>query len=160
MATKNRDIKLYIFDADGTLRQATIPGQPTPDHEGEWELLPNVKERLNKILSEDENAMIGIASNQGGVELGYLSEQQARKLLNDLYRELTGKIPPKGMVQLCPDFKEPSECRKPKPGMLQEIIKYAGVSLDQAIFIGDHEDDRHADKNAGIEFVWATDFFR
>lgn len=160
MATENTDIKLYIFDADGTLRRTTVPGQPTPDHDGEWELLPKVKERLNKILSKEEDAMIGIASNQGGVELGYLSEKQARKLLNDLYTELTGKIPPKGMVQLCPDFNKPSECRKPKPGMLQEIIKHASVSPEQTIFIGDHEDDRLAAKNAGIKFMWAKDFFR
>ena len=160
MHIKDRDIRLYIFDADGTLRRSNIPGQPTPNHESEWELLPKVKLRVNEILSQQEDAMIGIASNQGGVELGYLSEQQARQLLNDLYKELTGKIPPKGMVQLCPDFKKPSKCRKPKPGMLQEIIRNAGVTPDQTVFIGDHEDDLLAAKNARIEFIWAKDFFR
>jgi D-glycero-D-manno-heptose 1,7-bisphosphate phosphatase len=160
MGTKNRAIKLYIFDADGTLRRSTVAGQPTPNQESEWELLPKVKTKISQILSQQEDTLIGIASNQGGIELGYLSKQQARKLLNDLYKDLTGKVPPKGMIQLCPDFKKTSECRKPNPGMLQEIIKQAGVSPDQTVFIGDQEDDRLAAKNAGVAFVWARDFFR
>lgn len=31
--------KLIIFDADGTLRRCTVPGQPCPNKDGEWELM-------------------------------------------------------------------------------------------------------------------------
>src|SRR5438128_6653535 len=131
-----RDIKLFIFDADGTLRRSTVPNQPTPNKDGEWELLPKVKETLQDILSRRPDIVIAIASNQGGIELGYLPRKQARKLLDDLYRELMGKRAPKGMIQLCPDFKRPSDCRKPNPGMLQKIIEQARVPHKQTIFVG------------------------
>jgi HAD superfamily hydrolase (TIGR01662 family) len=154
-----RGLKLFIFDADGTLRRTTVPGQPTPHRGDQWELLPNVREKLQQIRSRRENVILAIASNQGGIELGYLSRKQARKLLNDLYRELTGKRAAKGMIQLCPDFNRPSDCRKPKPGMLQKIVEQAGVSRSQTLFVGDSEDDRMTAENAGVRFMWAKNFF-
>lgn len=154
-----KDIKLFVFDADGTLRRSTVPNRPTPNKDNEWELLPNVKEKLQKILSRRTDVILAIASNQGGIEQGYLSRKQARKLLDDLYRELTGKRAPKGMIQLCPDFERPSDCRKPKPGMLLKIIEQAGVSREQTLFVGDNEDDKVTAKNAGVRFMWAKNFF-
>ena len=154
-----RDIKLFIFDADGTLRRSTVPDQPNPHKEGEWELLPNVKEKLQKILSRRSDIALAIASNQGGIELGYLSKKKSRKLLNDLYWELTGKRAPKGMIQLCPDYKRTSDCRKPKPGMLLKIMKQAGVPREQTVFVGNSEDDKLTAENAGTRFMWAKNFF-
>lgn len=154
-----RGIKLFIFDADGTLRRCTVPGQPTPHRGDQWELLPNVKEKLREIRSLKEDVVLGIASNQGGIELGYLSRRQARELLDDLYRELTGERATKGMIQLCPDFKRHSDCRKPKPGMLQKIMEQARVSCKETLFVGDSEDDRSTAENAGVRFMWAKNFF-
>jgi D-glycero-D-manno-heptose 1,7-bisphosphate phosphatase len=158
-ASDMRGVKLYIFDADGTLRRSTVPGQPIPNRDDEWELLPNVKEKVRQILSEELDAKIALASNQGGVELGYVSRRQACKMLNDLYKELVGSSAPKGLVQLCPDFEGQSACRKPNPGMLVAIMKHAGVPQESVIFIGDSEDDCLAAKNAGVRFMWAKDFF-
>jgi len=41
--------RLIIFDADGTLRCCTVPGQVCPNADNQWELLPNVKEKLSEI---------------------------------------------------------------------------------------------------------------
>jgi D-glycero-D-manno-heptose 1,7-bisphosphate phosphatase len=159
MNSRKGNIKLYIFDADGTLRRSKVRGHPVPSKDNEWELLPNVKEKIHKILSKDADVVIAIASNQGGIELGYLSRKQARKLLNDLYKVITEKRPPKGMVQLCPDFNKPSSCRKPNPGMLLKIMKQACVSRDESLFVGDREEDQLTAKNADISFMSAKEFF-
>src|SRR5689334_11626787 len=37
--------RLFIFDADDTLRHTLVPGQPSPRAADEWELLPGVAER-------------------------------------------------------------------------------------------------------------------
>src|SRR2546429_2364922 len=154
-----KNIRLFVFDADGTLRRSTVPNMPAPDKDDEWELLPNVKEKLQNILSRKTSTILAIASNQGGIELGYLSRKQARKLLNDLYREITGKRAPKGMIQLCPNLERPSDCRKPKPGMLLKIIEQAGVSREHTLYVGDSQDDKVTAKNAGVRFMWAKNFF-
>ena len=72
-------VRLYIFDADGTLRRTTVEGLPCPNRPGEWELIPGVRGRLAEI--DWGRARFGVASNQGGVGLGYLSLAAARGLL-------------------------------------------------------------------------------
>ena len=61
--------QLFIFDADGTLRRCTVPGQPCPNQPGEWELLPNVVETLHHYDWRVRD--YAIVSNQGGIGLGY-----------------------------------------------------------------------------------------
>jgi histidinol phosphatase-like enzyme len=76
---RERPVKLYIFDADGTLRGCTVPGQPCPNRPGEWELLPGVRERLARIgWDERAGPHFAVATNQGGVGLGYFTEREAR----------------------------------------------------------------------------------
>jgi len=152
-------IRLLIFDADGTLRRSKVPGQPIPNRDGEWELLPNVKEKVHRILTRNADIKIGIASNQGGIELGYLSQKQARKMLSDLYSVVVGRKAPSEMIQLCPNFKKQSSCRKPKPAMIEAIMAKAGVPRKEVLFIGDSEDDYLTAQNAGVRFMWAKDFF-
>lgn len=45
-------VKLIMFDADGTLRRCTVPGQPCPNNPDEWELMPNIKETLQLFKIE------------------------------------------------------------------------------------------------------------
>src|SRR4051794_15098562 len=40
------DLELVIFDADGTLRYVTVPGQHYPLRPEEWRLMPGVRETL------------------------------------------------------------------------------------------------------------------
>lgn len=46
--------KLIIFDADGTLRRCTVPGQPCPNKADEWELMPGAKERLATLPKAED----------------------------------------------------------------------------------------------------------
>jgi len=70
---------LYIFDADGTLRRCTVLGQPCPNRPDEWELLPGVQKKLATI--DWSSNRFAIASNQGGVALGFLTLQAAADML-------------------------------------------------------------------------------
>jgi histidinol phosphatase-like enzyme len=56
-------IRLYVFDADGTLRRTTVPGLPCPNRPGEWELIPGVRERLARIGWGQGGARFGVATN-------------------------------------------------------------------------------------------------
>ncbi len=149
---------VYIFDADGTLRRCTVPGQPCPHREGEWEVLPGVRERLSRIDWRTNG--FGIASNQAGVAKGYLSLETAYTLLCDLTTALLERWPPIGSLRICPHPTDAGcSCRKPKPRMLLDILEtYATFTFD-AVFVGDLPSDEQAAKNAGVRFEWAWDFF-
>jgi D-glycero-D-manno-heptose 1,7-bisphosphate phosphatase len=154
-------IKLLIFDADGTLRMTTVSGQPSPKNAGEWRLLPKVKETLSQMAWGRNGFLLGIASNQDGIGLGDLTPNRARELLVQMVIQAVGYFPPDTIIEFCccPDG---VECRrkKPRPGMLIDIMSRLGIAPEQTLFVGDQEWDQEAARRAGVHFMWARDFFR
>ncbi len=153
-------VRLYIFDADGTLRRTTVEGLPCPNRPGEWELIPGVRERLAGI--DWGEARFGVASNQGGVGVGYLSLAAARRLLEDMVVEAFGvSEPPPGSVELCPHAPHLGcPCRKPKPLMLERLMRRFGAEPRETLFVGDMDRDEGAARAAGTRFMWAHEFFK
>lgn len=150
--------RLYIFDADGTLRRTTVPDKVCPHAPGEWALLPGVRERLADI--DWTQAAIGIASNQDQVGYGWFTEAQCRALLEALVDEATGGRARRRKVAFCPHALEvPCGCRKPAPGMLFELLRHFGVRAHEALFVGDSPVDEAAARAAGVPFRYAHDFF-
>ena len=153
-------VRLYVFDADGTLRRTTVPGLPCPNRAGEWELIPGVRERLAQIAWGEGGARFGVASNQGGVGLGYLTHGAARRLLEEMVVEAFGLRPPHGAVELCPHAPHLGcPCRKPQPGMLLRLMQRFRVPPGETLFVGDMDKDEGAARAAGTRFMWAHEFF-
>ena len=153
-----RPVRLYIFDADGTLRRTTVPGLPCPNRPGEWELIPGVRERLGRI--DWGAARFGIATNQGGVGLGYMTLAAARSLLDEMVVEAFGVRPPAGSVEICPHAPHRGcACRKPMPGMLLSLMRRFKASPEETLYVGDMDKDEGAARAAGTRFAWAHEFF-
>lgn len=160
---------LLIFDADSTLRQTIVPGQPCPNKDDEWTLMPNVADTLARYNWHTTG--FGIVSNQGGVGLGFLAYGMAKHLLEDLLYEAlgAGELPQRPLlydvgrhacVRLCPHVpQEDCPCRKPSPLMLLEIIRAYTMRLGDTLYVGDQQSDLEAAQRAGIAFCWAQDFF-
>lgn len=154
------DIRLYIFDADGTLRWTTVEGQKYPTRSCEWQLMPNVKERLAAIPWSPGGPWLAIASNQNAVADGILDESTARQLIDDMLVAALGRVPEKTLVELCVCSEQSGcECRKPAPGLLLRLLGAYRIPPAEALFIGDLPIDAEAAHRAGIRFVWARDFF-
>lgn len=152
--------RLIVFDADGTLRYTTVPGQPCPNASDEWQLLPRVKQTLSRVDWDREGYSLGIASNQGGVALGHLTRRRARQLLVDMVAGAVGYLPCRTYIELCTcPMSARCRCRKPAPGMLLRILKRSGVPADRAVFVGDAPEDLVAAWRAGVDFRWAWEFF-
>lgn len=150
--------RLFVFDADGTLRRSTVEGKPCPNAPGESEIVPWAAEKLASF--DWTRSGFGIASNQSGVAKGYMSERTAHGMLYELARSITGVSWRRDVVRMCP---HPSTggcvCRKPSPLMLFEIVAAYGADRSDAIYVGDLETDAETARAAGIEFAWAWDFF-
>jgi D-glycero-D-manno-heptose 1,7-bisphosphate phosphatase len=159
--TADGEIKLYIFDADGTLRRTRVPGQDCPNRPGEWELIPGVRERLAQFNWAPGASSFGVASNQGGVGLGYLTREMACQLLEEMAREAfgVGSVPP-GAIEICPHAPRAGcPCRKPKPEMLRRLMRRFEAAPGETLFVGDMDRDREAARRAGTQFMWAHEFF-
>ena len=152
--------RLYIFDADGTLRWTTVPGQKYPVRDGEWKLMPNVKERLSSIRWSATGPWLAIASNQNGVAEGLLDEATARRLIHDMLVAALGAMPEHTLIELCTCSEQiQCQCRKPAPGLLLRLLAAHRLLPSEAVFIGDLPIDQEAAHQAGIPFLWASELF-
>lgn len=154
-----RDLELVIFDADGTLRYVTVPGQHYPLRPEEWRLMPWVRETLAAL--RPLQLKFGIASNQHGVALGLLTRAEAEGMLIATWHEAFGPGAPSPMLELCtclPDA--PCARRKPAPGMLQSLMHRHRVTPDRVLYVGDLPIDQQAAASAKVRFRWAQEFFR
>jgi D-glycero-D-manno-heptose 1,7-bisphosphate phosphatase len=149
--------RLYIFDADATLRRCTVKNQPCPNKPDEWEVIPWAAERLRQIDWSING--FGIASNQAGVALGYLSKETAMQMLGKLASDLIGYHPRSGAIRICPhDPKNSCRCRKPRPKLLRDIAEVYDVPNSRILYVGDLESDKQAAEAAHIPFQWVWEF--
>lgn len=154
---------LLMFDADGTLRGCTVPGRP-PNTPEEAVLLPGVEVILSRYAWKLTH-YCGIASNQGGVALGYIPEATCAAMLRDLMHDASWQSWPEMVIRYCPHAPQAGcRCRKPAPAMLHDIMLYwhkqdAISGPADCLYIGDLSSDRDAAANAGIDFCFASAFF-
>jgi D-glycero-D-manno-heptose 1,7-bisphosphate phosphatase len=154
----DREIDLLIFDADGTLRYVTVPGQHYPIHPDEWRLMPGVREAFAALPVS--RLKFGIASNQHGVALGQLSRQEAEGMLIATWNAALWPGATRPLVEMCvclPDA--PCPRRKPGPGMLESLLRRSGVAAERTLYVGDLPIDQRAANDAHVRFSWAHEFF-
>lgn len=158
------DIQVIMFDADDTLRRCTVPEQSCPYREGEWEIIPGVREHIGTLRKEYPYLRFAIVSNQGGVASGKVEEALAMQMLEELATQLFGTHEAK--VWICPHSSKGScLCRKPSPLLLMEAARYAArdfptpLQRDRVLYVGDMVSDMHAAASAGFLFLWEYEFF-
>lgn len=152
--------RLFIFDADDTLRYTTVADQPCPHGPEQWTLLPGVRERLAQIPWGPRGPFLAIASNQDHVGYGLLTAALAHRLLVDLALAAAGPIRPAPFIAFCPHrHEEPCACRKPAPGMLLRALAHFRVPAEQAVFVGNAPCDHAAAQRARVTFSPAHQFF-
>ena len=106
------------------------------------------KKGLQKLYNEGYE--IFVVTNQGGVELGHITEDD----LDAIHEKMINELKPYCIIKdviYCPDFKKKSSCRKPEPGMILELGKKYNIDLANSWMIGDMDTDIEAGKKAGCK---------
>lgn len=153
------ELELVIFDADGTLRWVTVPGQHYPLKPDQWRLMPRVQDVVSELARRP--LKFAMASNQHGVALGLLDRALAEAMLRATWEAACGPAAPPVHIEMCvclPDAQCPR--KKPEPGMLLAILKAFSVDPQRALYVGDLAVDELAARRAKVHFQWAGEFFR
>ncbi|MGI9319197.1 MAG: D-glycero-beta-D-manno-heptose 1,7-bisphosphate 7-phosphatase [bacterium] len=134
--------RLIILDRDGVINEDSDDFIKSPE---EWQPIPGSLEAISRLCQAEYRVVV--ISNQSGVARGLLTfntlNRIHQKMLEQLHA-LGGEI---NAIFFCPHGpEEECECRKPLPGMFQELQQRLQCSLTGVDSVGDSLRDLQASK--------------
>jgi len=152
-----------ILDRDGTLidvvRDAELGHVSVAFHPDHIRLLPGVVEGLR--LLEAESFRLAIATNQPGPAKGQYPAAAVERTNRALVEVLASFGITIEHVAVCmhhpdggpggdPSLKQACDCRKPKGGLIREVLSELDADASKAWMIGDTSSDLDAARAAGV----------
>ncbi|HEY3326449.1 MAG TPA: D-glycero-beta-D-manno-heptose 1,7-bisphosphate 7-phosphatase [Novimethylophilus sp.] len=133
-------MKLVILDRDGVINYDSTQFIKSP---AEWKPIPGSLEAIAAL--NQAGFRIALASNQSGIGRGLFDMTTLNAIHDKMQRALAqagGRI---DALFYCPHAAEANcSCRKPKPGMFEEIARRFGVDLEGVPSVGDSLRDLQA----------------
>lgn len=143
----NANKKLVVLDRDGVINADSDAFIKSPD---EWVAIPGSLEAIARL--NQAGYRVAIASNQSGIGRGLFDMAALNAMhekMNRTAAAVGGRI---DAVFFCPHTQEDEcECRKPKPGMLQQIVERFEIDPTETPMVGDSLRDLQAGATLGFE---------
>lgn len=140
-------IKLVILDRDGTINEDRDDFVKTPD---EWVPIPGALEAIARLNHAGWRTVV--ATNQSGLGRGTFDMATLNAMhvkMNHLLAKHGGRI---DAVFFCPHTPEDAcNCRKPLPGLFEQIGERFGVELRDVPVVGDTLRDLQAGVAVGCQ---------
>ncbi len=138
-------MKLVILDRDGTINEDRDDFVKSAD---EWVPLPGALEAIARLNQAGWHAVV--ASNQSGIGRGLFDMTALNAMhvkMNQMLHKVGGRI---DAVFFCPHTPlDACRCRKPLPGLFEQIGERYGVDLSDVPVVGDSLRDLQAGVAAG-----------
>jgi D-glycero-D-manno-heptose 1,7-bisphosphate phosphatase len=140
-------MKLVILDRDGTINEDSADYIKHPD---EWLPLPGALQAIARLNHAGWHVVV--ASNQSGLGRGLFDVSTLNAMHAKMHKMLAtfgGRV---DAVFYCPHGPEEAcRCRKPEPGLFEQIGERYGIDLRQVPVVGDTARDVVAGVAAGCE---------
>jgi D-glycero-D-manno-heptose 1,7-bisphosphate phosphatase len=139
--------RLVILGRDGVLNEYRESHVTSPD---EWVPVPGALEAVARLNHAGWHVVV--ATNQAGIGRGMID----MNAVNQVHQHMNGLLHAQGgrldAVFFCPHTPEDGcDCRKPKPGLLLDIVRRYGVEASAVPVVGDTLRDLQAAAAAGAE---------
>lgn len=138
-------MKLVILDRDGVINHDSDAYIKSPE---EWIPVPGSLEAIARLNREGYRVIV--ASNQSGVARGLFSMDTLGRIhgkMLDAVRAKGGEI---DAIFFCPHGPDDGcNCRKPLPGLFEEIAQRLKINLNGVYAVGDSERDLVAARAVG-----------
>lgn len=149
MATARQ--RAVFLDRDGVINRPVVrDGKPYPPATvAEFELLPGVEEACARL--KEAGWLLVVATNQPDVGRGTQRREEVEAMHAAMWLRL-----PIDCVEVCydPGQGQPSEFRKPAPGMLLRAARELDIDLAQSWMVGDRWRDVDCGAAAGCRTIF------
>lgn len=143
-------MKLVILDRDGTINSDSDEFVKSPE---EWLPLPGALEAIARLNHAGWHVVI--ASNQSGLGRGLFDVASLNAMHAKMLKLLAAQGGRIDAIFYCPHTAEENcHCRKPEPGLFEQIGARFGVSLKGVPTVGDSLRDLQAGAAAGCDPHW------
>ncbi len=116
----------------------------------DFEFVPNIFDILKYLQNLDY--LLFIITNQSGIGRGYYTKEDFFKLNTWMIDEFRKENIVISQVEFCPHHPDENcMCRKPKIGMIENILKNYDIDLSISWLIGDRLSDIECARNAKIK---------
>lgn len=140
-------MKIVILDRDGVINADSDDYIKSPE---EWHALPNSLDAIARLGRAGWRVVV--ATNQSGLRRKLFDIGTLARIHDKMHRQLAEIGGQVDAIFICPCIdRERCTCRKPKPGMLNEIAERLSISLEEVPFIGDKASDLNAARAAGAQ---------
>lgn len=141
--------RLIVLDRDGVINQDS---DAFVKNAAEFIPLPGALAAIARL--HQAGLRIAVCTNQSGIGRGLLDEAALTEIhdkLEQLANAAGGRI---DAIRYCPHLPDSGcSCRKPRPGMVLDLMNHFSVSPEQTVFVGDSLRDLHAGRAAGCRAV-------
>ena len=139
-------VKTVFLDRDGVINKEVGYLHKIQD----FEFIDGVFEAC--LYFKSLNYQIIVVTNQSGIGRGYYNEDDFHIINNWMLEQFKNKRIEILDVFFCPHDPESNcDCRKPKPGMLNQANEKHNIDMEKSWMIGDKEADVAAANSAGIK---------
>lgn len=140
---------LVILDRDGVINYDSDEYIKSPE---EYVPMPGSLEAIARLKAAGYTVVV--ATNQSGIARGYFSQETLEAMHEKLYTLLAEKGGKVDGIFFCPHAPDDGcNCRKPQPGLLEQISEHFQTPLKGVPFIGDSAGDIKAAKAVGAQPV-------
>jgi D-glycero-D-manno-heptose 1,7-bisphosphate phosphatase len=138
-------VKLVILDREGVINQVLDGYVLRPQ---QWQALPGSFEAIARL--HHGGYRVAVATNQAALSRGLFDMSMLNAIHLRMSREADAAGGAIDAIAICPHSPEQQcSCRKPKPGMLLELIERFGANPADTVMVGDTSADVQAGLAAG-----------
>lgn len=142
-------MKLVILDRDGVINHDSDEYIKSPE---EWKPIPGSVEAISRL--HREGYQVVVATNQSGVARGLFDLNALSKIHNKMLEAIRTEGGEIEGIFFCPHAPDDGcRCRKPLPGLFDEIADRLKVNLQGVYGVGDSERDVLAVRSVGMRPV-------
>jgi D-sedoheptulose 7-phosphate isomerase len=148
-AARSETKRAVFLDRDGVLNRAIVrDGKPySPASVEELEVTPDAKAVLESLRQRGYKLLM--VTNQPDVSRGIA----ARETVDEINRKVASVLPLDDIFVCYHADEDHCDCRKPKPGLLQEAARRHNIDLTSSFMVGDRWRDVEAGQNAGCRTI-------